>query len=373
MGTIYKKNIPSSLEDDLKVLGVLSESQADELDELDDDELSEILAKKKKIGADARATARKAKLNYKKNKSKLKRKAKKYKKSAAGKKSDRKRKRITKQFGTAKLKKMRSGGKRVSFASDIDHNANMDEKLANLDSIRDAVFESDSAIKRVVSKFKTIFEICQSRLELFGEADGLDESLSTSIELNTESIEEALDSIDELLLIDEEEELNERVSEFVEVLTDILKDYNEIASLFEFDDIDEDFDIEDLEIDEDDSDIDEDFDIEDLEIDEDEDDLEIDEDDNEEEEDDLDIDEAKSPVKIGDVLYLGKRKGKVTKVMSDMANVDFGKGDVYGITFSRIKGDKIDEAKSPDGYHYMTNGELMKDEELDIEIEEDED
>ena len=50
-------------------------------------------------------------------------------------------------------------------------------------------------------------------------------------------------------------------------------------------------------------------------------------------------------VKIGDVLYLGKRKGKVTKVMSDMANVDFGKGDVYGITFSRIKGDKIDESK----------------------------
>ena len=50
-------------------------------------------------------------------------------------------------------------------------------------------------------------------------------------------------------------------------------------------------------------------------------------------------------VKIGDILYLGKRKGKVTKVMSDMANVDFGKGDVYGITFSRIKGNKIEEGK----------------------------
>lgn len=74
------------------------------------------------------------------------------------------------------------------------------------------------------------------------------------------------------------------------------------------------------------------------------------------------LNEAKLPVKIGDVLYLGKRKGKVTKVMSDMANVDFGKGDVYGITFSRIKGDKIDEGNAPDGYHYMPNGELMKDE-----------
>ena len=57
-------------------------------------------------------------------------------------------------------------------------------------------------------------------------------------------------------------------------------------------------------------------------------------------------------VKIGDVLYLGKRKGKVTKVMSDMANVDFGKGDVYGITFSRIKGNKIEEGKLTEGAYY---------------------
>jgi len=56
------------------------------------------------------------------------------------------------------------------------------------------------------------------------------------------------------------------------------------------------------------------------------------------------VNEAKN-VKIGDVLYLGKRKGKVIKVMSDMVNVDFGNGDVYGITFARIKGDKITEGK----------------------------
>ena len=66
------------------------------------------------------------------------------------------------------------------------------------------------------------------------------------------------------------------------------------------------------------------------------------------------IDEEKLPFeegklteapKNGDILYLGKRKGKVIKVMADMANVDFGKGDVYGITFSRIKGNKISEGK----------------------------
>ena len=46
-------------------------------------------------------------------------------------------------------------------------------------------------------------------------------------------------------------------------------------------------------------------------------------------------------VKVGDILTKDGRKGKVVKVMDDMANVDFGNGDVYGITFRRIKGNKI--------------------------------
>jgi len=46
--------------------------------------------------------------------------------------------------------------------------------------------------------------------------------------------------------------------------------------------------------------------------------------------------------KVGDVLTLGKRKGKVVKVMSDMANVNFN-GDVYGIMFNRIKNGVIKE------------------------------
>lgn len=46
-------------------------------------------------------------------------------------------------------------------------------------------------------------------------------------------------------------------------------------------------------------------------------------------------------VEVGDILTKGGRKGKVVKVMDDMANVDFGNGDVYGITFSRIKGKEI--------------------------------
>ena len=52
----------------------------------------------------------------------------------------------------------------------------------------------------------------------------------------------------------------------------------------------------------------------------------------------------KAKVKVGDILYKDGRKGKVVKVMSDMANVDFGGGDVYGITFRRIKGDQIEES-----------------------------
>ena len=51
--------------------------------------------------------------------------------------------------------------------------------------------------------------------------------------------------------------------------------------------------------------------------------------------------ELKENVKVGDILTKDGKKGKVVKVMDDMANVDFGNGDVYGITFSRIKGSEI--------------------------------
>jgi len=59
------------------------------------------------------------------------------------------------------------------------------------------------------------------------------------------------------------------------------------------------------------------------------------------------ITEAKK-LKVGDKLTLlsNGKEGKVIKVMSDMANVDFGGGDIYGIMFSRIKGDKIEESYS---------------------------
>ena len=51
-------------------------------------------------------------------------------------------------------------------------------------------------------------------------------------------------------------------------------------------------------------------------------------------------------IKVGDTLYhtdspVGKKRGTVVKVMPDMVNVDFGQGDVYGITKGRIKGNKI--------------------------------
>ena len=56
----------------------------------------------------------------------------------------------------------------------------------------------------------------------------------------------------------------------------------------------------------------------------------------------IDLKESKyEKVKVGDILTKDGKKGKVVKVMDDMANVDFGNGDVYGITFSRIKGKEI--------------------------------
>jgi hypothetical protein len=54
----------------------------------------------------------------------------------------------------------------------------------------------------------------------------------------------------------------------------------------------------------------------------------------------VDIDVV-NEIKVGDILTKDGKKGKVVKVMDDMANVDFGNGDVYGITFGRIKGKKI--------------------------------
>ncbi len=62
-------------------------------------------------------------------------------------------------------------------------------------------------------------------------------------------------------------------------------------------------------------------------------------------------DELKENVKVGDILTKDGKKGKVVKVMDDMANVDFGNGDVYGITFGRIKGKEITKEAAP-GYKH---------------------
>jgi hypothetical protein len=59
----------------------------------------------------------------------------------------------------------------------------------------------------------------------------------------------------------------------------------------------------------------------------------------------LEVNEANKP-KVGDELTMVKndKKGKVVKCSSDQCDVDFGNGDVYGIVYRRIKGDKIEEA-----------------------------
>ena len=60
------------------------------------------------------------------------------------------------------------------------------------------------------------------------------------------------------------------------------------------------------------------------------------------------INENEAPVKVGDKLkmaYQGStvrdKTGVVTSVSDDMAQVDFGGGDSYGILFNRIRGNEI--------------------------------
>jgi hypothetical protein len=79
------------------------------------------------------------------------------------------------------------------------------------------------------------------------------------------------------------------------------------------------------------------------------------------------LNEAKKP-KVGDELTMIKngKKGKVVKCDSDMCNVDFGNGDVYGITYRRIKGNKIteeviNEAKKPKSWDTMFAMNAIKD------------
>lgn len=53
-------------------------------------------------------------------------------------------------------------------------------------------------------------------------------------------------------------------------------------------------------------------------------------------------------VKVGDTVIgaikgslLLNKKGKVIKIIDDMANIDFGNGDIYGIMLNRIEDGKI--------------------------------
>jgi hypothetical protein len=61
-------------------------------------------------------------------------------------------------------------------------------------------------------------------------------------------------------------------------------------------------------------------------------------------------------VKVGDILTKDGKEGKVVKVMGDMVNVDFGNGDVYGITHSRIKDGEI-----------LAEGEILNEEAKAVE------
>jgi len=72
------------------------------------------------------------------------------------------------------------------------------------------------------------------------------------------------------------------------------------------------------------------------------------------------VDESAKP-KVGDELTMVKtgKKGKVVKCMGDMCNVDFGNGDVYGITYRRIKGDQITEEVINEGVVSIKGGRII--------------
>jgi hypothetical protein len=74
----------------------------------------------------------------------------------------------------------------------------------------------------------------------------------------------------------------------------------------------------------------------------------------------VDIDVV-NEIKVGDILTKDGKKGKVVKVMDDMANVDFGNGDVYGITFGRIKGKKIVNEEDISSKNYAKGIEVVRD------------
>jgi len=66
--------------------------------------------------------------------------------------------------------------------------------------------------------------------------------------------------------------------------------------------------------------------------------------------------EINEQIKIGDTLIKNGREGKVIKVMDDMVNVDFGNGDIYGITLRRIKGNEIVNENDKDLYQISKAG-----------------
>lgn len=72
------------------------------------------------------------------------------------------------------------------------------------------------------------------------------------------------------------------------------------------------------------------------------------------------VNESSKP-KVGDELTMVKtgKKGKVVKCMGDMCNVDFGNGDVYGITYRRIKGDQITEEVINEGVVSIKGGRII--------------
>ena len=308
-----KREVPTSLNEDLKILGLkkeeeeikdeksLEESQVDENDadvssetdsESEDGQDEAMKFIKKKIGAAAKKAKKKAKKYYKKNKAKLKKAAKKFRKSAKGKKFAKKMKKF-KAMGK-KVKK----GFRMSYSDlEIPSGTNLESKIEDLNNLADSLFESESVVDRVVGKMSVIIDICEeSLLEAYQELEEglLDEATENALTL----IEELKAELEEIKGLSEED-ATDRLQETVSSLSEVLSIYSLFASPLEEDEEEDEVEVE-VEVDED-EDIDISSILNDLEEDEDGDeelDIEIEEDEKDEELDiEIDEDEEDEEVK----------------------------------------------------------------------------
>jgi len=277
----YKRIVPTTLEEDMKALGILNEDESVEtsadLQESSDETVDEAvkMVKKKIVTPGMRKKKRESKKYRRKNKSKLAKASKKFRKSSAGKRFQKKYSAYKKKHGAPKK------GKRISV-SGSDAYAGLGARIEALDSLSNSLFESDNPVQRVSDKINTILSIMEERMTWIYE--NVDETFEEHVYLVLEEIELLQKSLMAVATLEDEEAVSEEMQDIVEGLSFVLSAYESITGdeeSGESDEYDEELDIE---IDEEDDDPDDDAD-DGADADDDDDDDDEDEDEDEESDD----------------------------------------------------------------------------------------